>query len=100
MIEFFLRSENGGRCFIPHFDEVADRQVRESAGISFAARKIFRKSAFAIGAEFFKAFIEDNAIFEGGIHSLTVKWNHCVGCVAEQANPVTIIPWPATNGHQ
>ena len=54
------------------------------------ARRIVRK---------FSGVRRDDAIFERGVPSLAIKWNNCVGCVAEQADPVTVIPRRATNRH-
>lgn len=100
MIEFLFRAKCPRRGFVAHFKEITDRQIGERIGIFFSGFEIFGKSAFAVIGKFVQALVEHDAIFERGVHSLAIKWNHCVGGIAEQADPVTVIPGRATNRHK
>src|SRR4030095_5503480 len=97
VIEFLFCAKCPRRRFIAHLNEITDRQIGERVGIFFSALEIFGKCAFAIIGKFIQAFVENDAIFECGVHSLPIKWNDGMGRIAEQANPVTVIPRRATN---
>ena len=56
--------------------------------------------AVSILRECGQAFIEHDAVFERGVHTLAVKRHDRVGGVADQRDLVFIIPGRATNGHE
>ena len=61
---------------------------------------LFRKCVIAVLRKFFKALIQHDAIFEGSIHSLAIKWYDCMRGIADEANLVPVKPRRAANGHQ
>src|SRR5262245_27250057 len=83
-----------------HLDEVSDRKIGKRIGVFFSATKVFGERALAVVGKFFKAPVQHDAIFEGSIHALAVKWHYRVRGVADEANLVLIKPRRAADGHE
>jgi hypothetical protein len=50
--------------------------------------------------EILKALVQHDAIFEGGIHPLAIKWDDRVSGIADEASLVLVKPRRAANGHE
>ena len=69
-----------------------DGQIRQRIGILFPPNEIFRESACTIIREFRQAFVQDDAIFKGRIHSLTIKRHDGMRGIANKGNLIFIRP--------
>ena len=65
------------------------RSARASA-FSFRRDEIFGESALAVVREFGQAFVEHDAIFESGVHSLSVKRHDRVSGIADERDLVFV----------
>src|SRR5438034_11814958 len=100
MVELLFCPKCLRRGFVAHLDEILHRKIGEGVGIFFSPREIFREDALSISGEFGQAFVEDDAIFEGGVHSLAVKRYDSVGGVADKRDLVFVKPRGTTNGDE
>ena len=100
VVEFLFCAKCPGRSFVAHLNEIADGEIGQRVGVFFSPLEILGKRALAVVGKFIQAFIEHDAIFERSVHSLTIEWNDGMGRIAEQANPIAVIPWRATNRHK
>ena len=100
VIQFLFCSECFRCGLVSHLDEIPDRKIGKRVGVFFSAMKVFGECALAVLGKLFEALIEHDAIFEGSIHSLTVKWYDRVRGIADEANLVAIKPGRAANGHE
>ena len=100
MIELLFRAKRFRRGFVSHLDEIPDRKIGQRIGIFFSATKVFGECALAVLAKFFNALIQHDAIFEGSIHPLAIKWDDRVSGIADEANLLPKKPRRAANGHE
>ena len=76
-----------------------DSEVGECIGVLFTPRKIFANARSRLSGTG-QTFVENDAIFERGVHSLAVERHDGVGGVADERDLVFIIPGRAANGHE
>jgi hypothetical protein len=100
MVELLFRSESFRRGLVAHLDEIRDGEIGERVRVFFPALEIFGEGALAIVRECGQAFVQDNAIFERGVHALSVKWNNRVGRIADERDRVFEGPGRATDRDQ
>src|SRR4029077_13842962 len=97
---FLFRAKCFRRGLVSHLDEIPDRKIRKRIGVFFSATKVFGECALAVLGKFFKTLIQHDAIFEGSIHPLTIKWYDCVRGIADEASLVLVKPGRAANGYE
>ena len=100
MIEFLFRAKCFRRCLVAHLDEVLDGEVGERVGVFFSPGKIFRECPLPVVREFGQAFVENDAIFERGVHSLPVERHDRVGGVTNERDLVFVEPGRAADRHE
>src|SRR4029077_7826557 len=88
------------RSLVSHLDEIPDCKIGKRIGVLFSATKVFGKCALAVLGKFFKALIQHDAIFEGSIHPLAIKWHDRVRGIADEASLVSVKPRRAAKGHE
>ena len=71
-----------------------------ASAFSFRRAKYSAKARSSIVGEFGQAFVEHDAIFECGVHALTVERHDGVGGVADERDFVFVEPRRATNRHE
>ena len=77
------------------------REVGERIGVYLAAFEIFGESTPAVVRKLGQALIEDNAILEGGVHPLSIKWYDSVSGQGPGNDPIgsgLLLSTAVTNG--
>src|SRR4029077_10255072 len=97
---FLFRAKRFRRGLVSHLDEIPDRKIGERIGVFFSATKVFGERALAVLGKFFKTLVQHDAIFEGSIHPLAIKWHDRVRGIADEASLVPVKPRRAANGHE
>src|SRR5579864_438894 len=72
VVEIFLCPKCFRGRLIAHLDEIAEREIGQGVGVHFSPLKIFRERLLPV-RELMEGFVEDNAIFERSVHSLSIE---------------------------
>jgi len=100
VVEFLLGAESFGSSFVAHLDEIGDGEISERVGVLFPALEVVGKGALAIVRSSSEAFVEDDAIFESGVHPLAVKRDDGVRGVADERDLVSVEPGRAPDRNE